>query len=118
MSIQADCPECGNQHRVKDEIAGKRFACKKCGAAVRVPQAVSAAPDIDFPAPQKAVPAKRDSDDFDWSEPLGDTAETAEAESVEDMPALPPVSRKKKKKPVRQVADGDADDKDDDDDDG
>jgi hypothetical protein len=119
MSIQVDCPECGNPHRVKDEIAGKKFACKQCGAAVRVPQPVSASQDIDVldPKPTKPASAKRDPDDFDWSEPLGDTVETAEAESVEDMPALPPVSRKKKQKPARPVAGG-HDDHDDDDEDG
>ena len=113
MPIPADCPECGRQHRVKDEIAGKKFACKQCGAAVRVPlPSGSAAQDTDFPVP-KAAPAKRDPDDFDWDEPLGDTAETAAAESDEDLPSLPTVSRPKKKKPASQVikeSDGDDDD--------
>ncbi len=112
MTIQADCPECGHLHRVKDEIAGRKFACKNCGAAVRVPQPVNAGQDIDFDVP-KAPPAKKKPDDFDWDQPLGDTAETAEAESVDAMPALPPVTRKKKTtKKVREVVDDDDDDDD------
>ena len=37
MTIEFECPHCGNAMRVKDEAAGKRGQCKNCGETVRVP---------------------------------------------------------------------------------
>ena len=37
MTLSAECAECGEKHNVKDEVAGKRFRCKKCGQPITVP---------------------------------------------------------------------------------
>ena len=36
MPISVGCPECGRGYNVKDELAGKKFKCKDCGALVAV----------------------------------------------------------------------------------
>ncbi len=40
MSIAVSC-ECGGRYSVKDELAGKRIKCPKCGAATTVPMPVA-----------------------------------------------------------------------------
>lgn len=37
MTIETECPECGKAYRIRDEMAGKRFRCKACQAAVTIP---------------------------------------------------------------------------------
>lgn len=37
MSLLAECDVCGNQHRVKDDWAGRDIPCKACGVGFRVP---------------------------------------------------------------------------------
>jgi hypothetical protein len=37
MTITFNCPQCGRQLRVEDEVAGKTSKCNDCGEAVRVP---------------------------------------------------------------------------------
>lgn len=45
MPIDAQCRQCSKRYRLKDELAGKKFKCKNCGAAVTaVPNAVPAVP--------------------------------------------------------------------------
>ncbi|MCA9024070.1 MAG: suppressor of fused domain protein [Planctomycetaceae bacterium] len=39
MSIEFDCPECGHQIRVRDENAGRKGKCPKCGKKIVVPSA-------------------------------------------------------------------------------
>ncbi len=38
MAILAECDICGNQHRVKDGLAGSSIHCKECGALFSVPR--------------------------------------------------------------------------------
>lgn len=52
MPIVFAC-DCGASYRIKDELAGRRFACKKCGAALAVPSAASDPPGD--PSPGSSV---------------------------------------------------------------
>jgi len=36
MPIIVDCPECGGRFKTRDELAGRRVKCPKCGEAVKV----------------------------------------------------------------------------------
>ena len=38
MSIDFNCPTCGQQYHVIDRLAGKKARCKKCGNAILVPK--------------------------------------------------------------------------------
>lgn len=110
MPIHVDCPECGREYRLRDELAGKKFACKSCETVVAIPapaakKAVRRVAKVEEPASSEKA------DDFDWNAPLNDTTEMADQESVDELPALPQVVRKKKPaKKVREVADDDDDD--------
>lgn len=42
MPINFQCPECGQSYRLGDQLAGQHALCKSCGAAITVPEAVSA----------------------------------------------------------------------------
>lgn len=37
MTIETDCPKCGKEYRLKDEMAGRRFRCKACQSPVTIP---------------------------------------------------------------------------------
>jgi len=37
MPIQVDCPHCGRNYRLKDELAGKKFRCSDCQEVVTAP---------------------------------------------------------------------------------
>jgi hypothetical protein len=37
MPIIVDCPDCGGRFKARDELAGRRVKCPKCGEAVKVP---------------------------------------------------------------------------------
>lgn len=37
MTISVACDACGTEHKLRPELRGKRFKCKECGTAVRVP---------------------------------------------------------------------------------
>ena len=54
--IEFSCPGCGTKVRVKDDAAGKRGKCPKCGKLVTVPAAAPKAPSIS--PPQKKPTAK------------------------------------------------------------
>lgn len=114
MAIHVDCPECGQEYRLRDELAGKKFACKSCQTAVTIPAAGAKKTVRKVAKVEEPAPSKND-DDFDWDTPLGETAEIGSEDSAEAMPALPPVSRKKKKKPAQRAAKKEDDDRDDDD---
>lgn len=43
MSLVALCPSCQSRYKLKDELAGKKFKCKKCGQVVQAPGSVPAA---------------------------------------------------------------------------
>lgn len=112
MAIHVDCPECGQEYRLRDELAGKKFACKSCQTVVVIPAAV-AKKAVRRVAKAEEPAASKNGDDFDWDTPLGDTTEMADQESVDELPALPQVTRKKKPaKKVREAV-NDADDDDD-----
>jgi|GEM_PF-5481780 hypothetical protein len=38
MAILAECDICGNQHRVKDSLAGSLIHCNDCGVKIVVPK--------------------------------------------------------------------------------
>jgi DNA-directed RNA polymerase subunit RPC12/RpoP len=42
-TLRFSCPACGRKFATKPEMAGKKIACNRCGAGVRVPQADAAA---------------------------------------------------------------------------
>ncbi len=48
MSIRFSCTSCSSSYTVKDELAGKKARCKKCGKVVVIPQ-VEADDDLDPP---------------------------------------------------------------------
>lgn len=48
MPIRVECPQCGKEHNVGDDKAGRRFQCKGCQATVVVPDAAIADPDDPF----------------------------------------------------------------------
>jgi hypothetical protein len=58
MSISFKCNECGKAYRFGDEKAGKRFKCRKCGAAVQIPAADD---DWDEEFEEPEPPARRSS---------------------------------------------------------
>ena len=61
MEIRCRCTACGAAFRVRDEFAGKRIKCAKCGAAVAVPQFVpagSATPAPKLPPVKMPPPVK------------------------------------------------------------
>src|ERR1700712_5308029 len=37
MAISFKCGGCAKQYQVKDELAGKRAQCKKCGQVMKIP---------------------------------------------------------------------------------
>jgi predicted Zn finger-like uncharacterized protein len=69
MSIQAQCP-CGKSYHVKDELAGRKVRCAKCGAVIAVPvpepasdgevddQALQFLLTTDAPKPKPSRPAE------------------------------------------------------------
>ncbi len=38
MVWNVSCSECGKQHRVGEDKAGRKFRCRDCGTAIRVPE--------------------------------------------------------------------------------
>ncbi len=105
MPIHVDCPECGQEYRLRDELAGKKFACKSCQTVVAIPAAVAKKAVRRVAKVEEPASSKND-DDFDWDTSLDDTTEMTDQESVDELPALPQVTRKKKPaKKVRAVAD-------------
>jgi DNA-directed RNA polymerase subunit RPC12/RpoP len=49
MAIEFDCPHCGQDYRLKDELAGKAAHCKNCRRKILVPHSVTV-PPIDVEA--------------------------------------------------------------------
>lgn len=47
MSIEAKCTQCGSVHHVNDRLAGRRFRCPQCSAAVTVPAIATSAEAIE-----------------------------------------------------------------------
>ena len=65
MSICFPCGDCGQKYEVGDDLAGKKFSCRVCGAALsipvprRIPSAVAPASPQPRPARPKSVSHKR-----------------------------------------------------------
>jgi predicted Zn finger-like uncharacterized protein len=83
MPIIVDCPECNGRFKVRDELAGRRVKCPKCGDTVTVPDeeepAVAAGPprrsrpraaddDYEDDRPRRRRP-RDDDDDDDYDRP-------------------------------------------------
>lgn len=59
MTIRVNCPDCGQEYRLSDSLAGKKAKCKACGGAVLIPaSADDQLVDLDEPAPPKAAAKK------------------------------------------------------------
>jgi hypothetical protein len=56
MAIEIKCHECGEEFRLKDTAAGKKFKCKVCGASLDVPDLDDDAGDFDDELPADDVP--------------------------------------------------------------
>jgi hypothetical protein len=60
MAIELACPKCRQKYRLKDELAGKKAKCAKCGESIHVPAAApvaaSAAPAAKTSAPKPPAP--------------------------------------------------------------
>ena len=53
MSIDLACPKCRQKYRLKDELAGKKAKCAKCGESIKVPSPVAVAKGPASPAAAK-----------------------------------------------------------------
>ncbi|MBN2714193.1 MAG: hypothetical protein JXR97_17380 [Planctomycetes bacterium] len=60
MAIQTNCPGCGKQYNLKDEMAGKKIRCPECKGVIVVPAggASAGAPARPAPQPSPAAPAQ------------------------------------------------------------
>jgi predicted Zn finger-like uncharacterized protein len=60
MAIELACPKCRQKYRLKDELAGKKAKCAKCGESINVPAATPVAavvaPVAKAPAPKPPAP--------------------------------------------------------------
>jgi hypothetical protein len=60
MAIELACPKCRQKYRLKDELAGKKAKCAKCGESIHVPAAApvaaAVAPAAKAPAPKPPAP--------------------------------------------------------------
>ena len=100
MSIATACEECGRDYSLKDEMAGKKFKCKECGAIVVVPSSRKSGGTSSVA--KKRPPKKSDPDDE-----YGDTLD-ADDDNQDEL--RPPVSKRKpvtkKKKSSRSSSGG------------
>ncbi len=62
MPIAAECDDCGRAFKLGDDLAGKKFRCKDCGAVVSVP---TADPESEASRPQRKKVARQASTDED-----------------------------------------------------
>ncbi len=73
MTLEFECPECGETLRVADEHAGRRAMCKYCQAKITVPTSDEEDEDevpVRKPAPRpKPAPAPVVDDQFDYVKP-------------------------------------------------
>ena len=90
MSISFPCGGCGQRYDLADELAGKRFKCKKCGVPVAVP------------IPRKPVPSQpvaaepdpfADLDDMEDDEEVAADSGDEEEEEEYVRPAFTPARR-------------------------
>ena len=57
MTIRAECQECGEQYRMSDEKAGRKFRCRECDAVVYVPDEYE--DEYEAPARPRRKPASK-----------------------------------------------------------
>jgi DNA-directed RNA polymerase subunit M/transcription elongation factor TFIIS len=62
MPIEFTCPECAHNLHVPDEYAGRNARCKKCGAAILIPESIDAALAVLY---EEVSPAK---EKLEWHE--------------------------------------------------
>ena len=95
MHVAATCPECGQQYKIKSELADKTLRCKKCGAAFQAGPVADLAPASELTAsdplgrPVKTVPPGKKA--FAAAPPK-------KAASSPLHPTLPATTRKKRSK--------------------
>lgn len=97
MAIATSCDECGRDYSLKDELAGKKFKCKDCGAIVVIPtprKSVQASSGTRKGLPKK----KRDPDDEFQDALSSDGLEDGADEDEQPRRAVKrkPVAKKKK----------------------
>ena len=105
MAIATSCGECGRDYSLKDELAGKKFKCKNCGAVVVVPAPrKSASPKSSGStasskkSPSSATPtrpAEKKSHDDDFLEALNSSGLEEGDDDHEEEEELRPVAKKK-----------------------
>jgi predicted Zn finger-like uncharacterized protein len=76
--IAFSCPDCNSRYRVKDELAGKRTKCPKCGHDIRLPRS-SMASEIDPTWPTWLEPPTRHSEQVHQKEMTEDDGEPADS---------------------------------------
>lgn len=59
MAISVQCPGCGRDYRVKDELAGKKIRCKDCETAIIIPTSDEDDDFADEPPEELPTPAAR-----------------------------------------------------------
>lgn len=110
MAIATTCEECGRDYNLKDELAGKKFKCKECGAVVVVPtprksasskSGSSASSSSKSPSAAKPTrPVKKKNDDDEFLDALNsgglEEGDDYRDEEDEDEEVLRPAARKKK----------------------
>lgn len=83
MAIDLACPKCHQKYRLKDELAGKKAKCAKCGESIQVPgAAAAAAPSV------KTAPTKASSPKPAAVKPVATPARAAAAVTAPPKPAI------------------------------
>lgn len=110
MAIATSCQDCGRDYKLKDELAGKKFKCKDCGAVVVVPaprqnasSKSGSSPAISKKSPSKSPSAAKPtrpvkkSDDDDFLDALNSNglSKGDNFEDDEDQEEVRPVAKKK-----------------------
>lgn len=58
MAIPVTCPSCAVTFKAKDEFAGKKAKCPKCGGRIVVPSPFHGGDTVRMPPPLKRPPDK------------------------------------------------------------
>jgi len=62
MSIAVTCPKCSASFKAKDEHAGKKAKCPKCGGPIVVPSQFHGGDTIRMPPPGRSKPKSAEDD--------------------------------------------------------
>ena len=91
MSIPTVCQQCSTSYRLRDDFAGKKVRCRKCGATIAVPAADEAAPvKADEPVAQVATVKAREAATV--SAPVVSARQVAPVEASEPVADISPVA--------------------------